>query len=332
MENNEPVDLEIEHRYGLPALFEELESQGISESDVFGRAQISTKKTDPNYHERISIFRAAQSLAVKPATALLAGGRQKVSYYGAYGYVLATSATFGDAMSIAANYFRLSGSVLRVSLEIDNGTGVWRSHEPESLGGLLPFVAEYWRSSQVNLFNQILPRRFPSLHLSFPYPAPKHKSLYRQVFGCPVSFESEVMEWRFDADVLNEPCVDADPNVAKLCQHYCDQFLKTMGSRSELQRELQRACIAQLSSGKLAAPNIAAELHMSLRTFYRRLESEGINFQELVDQVKRAVAIEYLSNTELKVEEIAHRCNYQDVSNFRKAFRRWTGRTPSSYR
>jgi len=298
------LKIDANHRYGLPALFEDV---------LESRLRLT-------YQERLSIFRAAQNLAKKSGSGLLGGLRQRISSYGAYGYVMATSATFGDAIRIASSYGDLSGTVLRISLRVEHDVGIWRSHEPESLGPVLPFVAEFWRSSQVQLFQQILGRTFPSVHLSFPYPPPKHKRLYRDIFDCPVSFNCDAMEWRFDAAVLNEPCIDADPDVANFCQDYCESFV-------------QRACIAGMSNGNMTAPVVAKALNRSVRTFYRQLEREGVNFQSLVDSVLRAVAVDYLANTELPVEEIAHRCGYQDASNFRKAFKRWTdGRMPSSFR
>jgi len=330
--NSTHKDLLTSPRYGLPALFEELAAQGISEAAVLEGAALTTGVSELSFHERTSLFRSAQALARRPETALLAGHRQKISYYGAYGYALATSETMDDAFRIGREFFDLTGSVLRVSLHTENGQGVWRSHHPEALGQVLPFVAEYWRSSQTQLLSQVLGKAFPSLHMSFPYPAPAHAHLYSEALKCPVEFNSDVMEWRFDASVIEAPCVNADPISAQVCERYCEQFVRRSGAKSAFQRELLRACVGGLTSSTVNAPSIAKTLNMSVRTFYRRLNEENISFQGLVDRLFRSVALEYLSNTEFTVEQIAARCGYQDVSNFRKAFKRWTGRTPSSFR
>lgn len=235
-----------------------------------------------NYQERLSLFRSAERLAQDPATALRAGQRQ-----------------------LGRDYFSLSGSLFRISLDIKADVGVFRSYNPESLGPALPFVAEYWRSSQSKVCSLVLGRRFPSLHMSFPYPAPEHAAVYREVFRCPVRFNSDQMEWHFDAKVLSEPCTSADPGVAQLCRHYCAQFVERGGGRSFFQQEVLSVCVRNLASASVQAAH---------------------------DRLRRSVALEYLKNTSMSVEDVASRCGYQDVSNFRKAFRRWTGRTPSSYR
>ena len=77
---------------------------------------------------------------------------------------------------------------------------------------------------------------------------------------------------------------------------------------------------------------VAAALGMSLRTLHRRLGVENVGFQQLPDEVRSSMAIEYLQNTLMPVEEIGHRIGFTDASNFRKAFRRWTGKPASAYR
>ena len=77
---------------------------------------------------------------------------------------------------------------------------------------------------------------------------------------------------------------------------------------------------------------VAARLHMSKSTLGRRLESESTSFRAITDQVKNLLAKEYLTNTELSVADIAHLLDYTDTANFRRAFVRWNGKTPSAYR
>ena len=182
------------------------------------------------------------------------------------------------------------------------------------------------------VFSLVLGRRFPSLEVFFPYPAPKHAALYQEVFGCPVHFSAERMEWHFDASVLSERCASAEPGIAALCEDYCEQFVDQSQGKSLFQQEILRACVRNLASSDVQAPAIAKSLNMSVRTFYRRLRAENVSYLALLDRLRSSVALEYLRNTRIPIEEIAARCGYQDVSNFRKAFRRWTGQSPSAYR
>ena len=319
-------------RYGFAALFEDLERQGVSQQAVLNLSGLGSLEGDMGFHERAALFRAAQELAIDSETALRAGQRQQISNYGAYGYALASSETLADAWRVGRDFFSLSGAMFKITLEVEGDVGVWRSHDPDSLGMVLPFVAEYWRSSQSKLFSLVLGRRFPTLRMAFPYPAPSHARLYQQVFRCPVSFGSGRMEWHFDANVLSERCVSADPDAAALCERYCAHLVDRSGGTSALQRDVMRACVGNLATSRVRAPWVARSLNMSVRTLYRRLQEEGISFQALLDRLRLSLALEYLRNTDIPVEEIGARCGYRDASNFRKAFKRWTGRAPSSYR
>lgn len=325
-------ELDTSHRYGLPALFGELESQGVSRKAVLVDSGLVSVEGQLNFQQRLALFRSAQKLAAKPETGLLAGQRQQINYFGAYGYAMATSETLSNAWRVGRDFFSLSGSLFRISLDVQDGVGIYRSYNPESLGPILPFAAEYWRSSQSTIFTLVLGRTFPSLKMYFPYAAPKHAALYREVLGCPVHFKPGRMEWHFDASVLKEPCSFADPGVAQLCENYCEQFVERSHGKSMFQQQILRTCVRNLGSANVQAAVVARSLNMSVRTMYRRLSDEGVSYQALLDRLRNSVAVEYLRNTNLPIEEIGTQCGYQDVSNFRKAFRRWTGTSPSSYR
>ena len=318
-------------KFGLQALFDELSDLGVSKSEILQSAGLKPGD-DLKYYERVALFRSAYNHSEDPTTALKAGQRQEIENYGAYGYALATSETLEDAWRIGGKFFTMSGAVLRISLDIEGNRGTWRSHNAQSLGNILPFVAEFWRSSQSKMFSLILGRDFPSTHMSFPYPAPRHAKLYERIFKCPIVFDSEVMEWGFDASVLKEPCARADAATAQLCEAFCEQFVSNSGGKSVFQREVLRACARNLESGSLDALSVAKALNLSTRTFYRKLKAEDMSYQTLSDNIRKSVAVEYLRNTNIRIEEIASRCGYQDISNFRKAFKRWTGRSPSSFR
>ena len=79
-------------------------------------------------------------------------------------------------------------------------------------------------------------------------------------------------------------------------------------------------------------PQIAAMLNFSPRTFRRRLEEEKQSFQALLDQVRAEHATRYLKNTRMPLSSIAYLVGFNDASNFRRAFRKWTGKTPRQVR
>jgi AraC-like DNA-binding protein len=80
------------------------------------------------------------------------------------------------------------------------------------------------------------------------------------------------------------------------------------------------------------ASDIASELGLSLRTFHRRLADEGLSYQSIVDGMRRSLATELLENTRLSIDQVAERVGFADATSFRKAFRKWTDRSPTDFR
>jgi AraC-like DNA-binding protein len=78
--------------------------------------------------------------------------------------------------------------------------------------------------------------------------------------------------------------------------------------------------------------DIARSLGMSERTLARKLADEGLNFTELLQQLRRDFALRYLSDRKLHVSKIAWLLGFQEVSAFTHAFKRWTGKTPREMR
>lgn len=322
--------------YGFAALFDEVADQGVAPRELLAGTRIPTTwRRRPDralaHEQRLALFRNAQRLSRRPDTALRAGQRQRISDFGVYGYALATSPTFGDALRFGHEHLVLAGPVLRITFELRGNVGVLRSHNPQSLGSVLPFVAEFWRSSMTALLSRVLEAPFPSKAMYFPYEAPPHVKAYRSTFACPVYFDSDVMEWHFDGSVLDAPCPNASTMTAGIFRDFCERIVSSGEGQTSLQRQVRAVCL-DTQGRQATAASVAATLGLSLRTFHRRLRAEGATFQRLLDDVRSSVAIEYLVNTTMPVEEIGNRLGMPDASNLRKAFRRWTGSAPGTYR
>jgi AraC-like DNA-binding protein len=322
---------------GLGALAAELASEGVSVRDLFVRtgvdaAQLEDAHARISHRQRIAIYRNAKALAKRSDIGLLAGARQRISDYGIYGYAMVSSPTFGDALLFSLDHVTMAGpAVKQISFRIDGGTAILRSHGLDTLGDLLPFAAEFWRSSMTSLFSRVLETPFPTMRMIFPFSPPPHWRNYERMFNCPIDFNADTMEWHFSADVLTRPCPNANPITAKICQQVCDVVMTESPGESELVRKIRVACFNSPKRFPPAAA-IASELGLSLRTLHRRLVGDGLSYQSIVDGMRRSVATELLENTHLGIDQIAERVGFADAVSFRKAFKKWTGRPPTDFR
>src|SRR5215469_779733 len=243
-------DAPTQNVVGLVALAAELAAEGISVRDLFARtgidaAQLEDAHARISHRQRLAIYRNAMRLAKRSDVGLLAGARQRISDYGIYGYAMVSSPTFGDALNFSLDHVTMAGPAVRqISFRIESGTtAILRSHGLDTLGELLPFAAEFWRSSMTVLFSRVLELPFPSKRMIFPYPPPIHWRNYERLFNCPIDFNADRMEWHFDAKVLDLSCPNANPITAEICQQVCDTVLTKHPGESDLVRRIRAACL-----------------------------------------------------------------------------------------
>ena len=109
------------------------------------------------------------------------------------------------------------------------------------------------------------------------------------------------------------------------------RFETNIRSRSTAAR-VRHALVEGLPGGQVTADQIARSLALSKRSLQRRLAEEGFSFKDMLEDTRRAMALNYLSNTEMSVQEIAYLLGFRDPSSFFRAFRSWTGSTPQAIR
>lgn len=321
---------------GMGALLAELRDQGIAADAVLKGTGLTERQfADPqgrmSHTQKIAIYRNAQRLSNTPELGLRAGGRQRLSDFSVYGYALVSSPTFADAVALGVRHIKLAGPVLEKRFRVEGDTAIFEGLDVLALGELLPLVSEYWFASVHKLITCVLEAPLPSRLLMLPYARPAHAAAYERVFGCPVRFEAGRMEWHFDAAVLGVSLPNANPITAEMCAQMCERLLHGLPDESDLERSIRTACFN--SCGDFPTlDQMATRLGLSARTLQRRLTELGRHYQEIVDEVRTSLAIEFLTQTTLSVDEVSQRVGFSEASNFRKAFRKWTGKAPSEYR
>jgi AraC-like DNA-binding protein len=330
------LDAPVHSMLGLAALIGAMTDLGVDVDALFRGTGVSPKSlSDPearlSHRQKITLFGNVQRLTPDPAVGLEAGQRQRISDYGVYGYALVSSATFGDAVAFGIEHVRLAGPVLEKSFRVEGDLALFEGHDFIELGSLLPLVTEFWFSSTQALISRALEKPFEARRLLLPYPAPRHAPRYAEVLRCPVEFDAGVMQWQFDATLLALPLPNANPITADLSADFCGRMLEAIGGEHSLVKSIKLACLNS-AGGFPRAEEMAERLHLSPRTLHRRLAEAGTGYQDILDGIRSRLAVEFLERTGLSIDQIAERSGFSDVSNFRKAFKKWTGQSPAHYR
>ncbi len=133
-------------------------------------------------------------------------------------------------------------------------------------------------------------------------------------------------------DLVTRPLETANPDHLKIAVAQCEREMGLMGQgESNLSERIQSAMIRG-ETGYPAVESLAEELHLSPRTLRRKLQQLGMSYQQLLENARHRDAVSLLEQGSMPVQEIAVRLGYQDPANFTRAFRQWTGVTPSQYR
>jgi len=178
----------------------------------------------------------------------------------------------------------------------------------------------------------LIGQRIPLLRMEFRYPRPPHATEYDLAFGCRSEFGSKVTAATFDRKYLDMPVIRDSRALSEFLRD-APADLASPPDYATSTSEAVRSILATASPAALPSVNaVASRLSISPQTLRRRLAEDDTSFRQLRDEVRRDAAIDALTSTDDTVEDIAARLGFADSSAFHRAFKRWTGSSPGSYR
>ena len=257
-----------------------------------------------------------------------------MSTFGLFGFAILTGTNFRQTVRVAAKYHELTTPLAGVSFREEAGSGVWTiDPEPHPLidAALYRFLVEMQFGIHVSLHRDVMGLAFEPTEFRVAYAAPSDARQYRDAFGCDVQFGRTSNELAFDATLLDAvpPLGDRLTNPAVL--KMCDKLLEEFDLRKGLSGKVREALLADLTT-PTPVDDIARHLGHSPRTLRRKLQEEGATIQKLRDELRLQVAIKYLRDTDMTVEEASDALGFNEAANFRRAFARWTNMSPQQFR
>lgn len=269
-------------------------------------------------------------LTGNPRLGIALGQEFKISDLGVLGYAALSSSTLAQAREVIQRYYSLNEYILVPSNYIRNGCWYSELRESFPLGRLLPFAVEEFVSRSIALSQSLINRPFPILEMDLAYPEPENPELYETTYQCPVSYNQRKTRIKFDVDCLQYPVTLADHEVFAICDQQCRTLIQEQERQDRLQEKIKRILLNM--PGKFPSMEEMAErLCISARTLRRQLGQEGVSYQQILDSTREGLALQYLTHTSLTPKEIGYLLGYTNVSNFRRAFKSWTGKRVSDY-
>ena len=247
-------------------------------------------------------------------------------------YVMASSGMLGDALKRLARYSRVTNEALvfgyregnRVTINLSY-SGVPRHSDKHQIEFCMFALL---RACRVLTGHNLVPRQFSISH----YRSEGASEMARFV-GTKVEFGADADEIALDIESRELPLTHADPYLNKLLQKDCEAALaERKGDVSQIRTRVENAISSLLPHGRVPVENVARNPGMSRRTLARKLSEEGLNFTDILQQLRRDLAVRYLADRKLHVSKIAWLLGFNEVSAFTHAFKRWTGKAPREIR
>ena len=248
-------------------------------------------------------------------------------------YAASAAINLGQALALYERYFRIVNEAVRLKLTrapdgvvVDfNFPGLSRHSAQQN--------AEFGISVILMALREAAGRNIHPTRAAFTHARNSYLRAFERFYGCPVEFAASSDQLAFSSETLALPLFTGDPYLLETLRPFCDEAAKERNTakgtlRATVEDELQRT----LPHGKARRDLVAKKLAMSARTLSRRLANEGTSYEEVVDQLRRSLALQYIKDQGISFSQIAWLLGYEGSTSFNHAFVRWTGRSPSAAR
>jgi AraC-like DNA-binding protein len=247
-------------------------------------------------------------------------------------YVMASSRTLGEALQRLARYSKVTNEALVFGYREGNRliislsySGVPRHSDRHQM--------EFCMFAALRICRLLTGQRLVPQHFSIAHHRSGNTAEMVRFVGTKVEFGADRDEFALNLDSRELPVIHADNHLNDLLLKYCEAALANrQGDVSQLRTKVENTISSLLPHGRVLVGDVARHLGMSERTLGRKLADEGLNFTEILQQLRRELALRYLDDRKLHVSKVAWLLGFREVSAFTHAFKRWTGQTPRQMR
>lgn len=275
----------------------------------------------------------AAALCGDPLFGLHAAAAIRPGAFDVLDYAVRTAPDLRAALQRLARYNRLVHDLARFEI-VDEGERIRVEHRFDSpVAQPCRQAVEFTLASLLVVASQMRGQPVPALAVAFPHEAAADVAQYRAVLGVTPHFGANAARIVFAREVLDRPVLAADPGLSRIVMAHAEQLLAAHVAPAEsLSAQVRRGLAEQMANGPMTLSEMARHLHLSERSLQRRLDAEGTKFADLIDEVRRELALRYIADERLALGEVAYLLGFAEPSPFHRAFKRWTGTTPAAAR
>jgi AraC-like DNA-binding protein len=247
-------------------------------------------------------------------------------------YVVLNSPTIAVGLQNVGRYLSVHNEAATVSFLVE-GRFAYARHRLADLAMESPRQHnEYSMAIGLSLIRLMAGSQWTPVEVHFAHPPPHQISEHARIFRAPVLFSCPTNAFAIEREFVERQVPAADERLYAVLRRYLDGVLEEMPREDFLLGSVRRVVGELMRDGDPTLTQVARKLQVGSRTLQRRLKEDGVDFKMLVDDTRRRFALSYLRDREHTLTDIAYLLGYSEVSAFNRAFRRWTGSTPSDHR
>ncbi|MBY6186499.1 AraC family transcriptional regulator [Marinobacter hydrocarbonoclasticus] len=314
-----------------------IESYGVDADALFAQAGLTLEDARRDSETRFPVRQMAQvwQRAVEhtgdPCIALTLTRYFQPSTYSAPGLAMLSSRNVLEGLQRCLRYFRHTSDVAHIAIEEQDDQLALMIRIPPENEPCAPEAIEAYCATALRLFRMMVDDQFCPIRVTFSHQAePEKAEAFAGFFGCDVAFDQAQTQLVFARSALLKPHMYANPALAASLDQWITERLASF-AESPFANDVRQYLLDNLLFDTPDAERVARHLNMSVRTMQRRLKKEGTSFHQLLNECRHHLAIKLVSEKQLSLTEIAHALGFAEQSGFTRAFRQWTGVSPSQY-
>jgi AraC-like DNA-binding protein len=324
-----------QHAAVLGTFWKLIESYGKDPDPIFRKLYLDPKLAEnPNaripYAKIEAFWLEIIALIDDPGIGLKAAELWHPSSSGSLGYAWLASSSLRTAFVRLVRYLRVVTEGMQCRIEEKNGEfALIHAFHKDSLN--IPQHADAVLATITSLCRINYGQSLQPVAVSFTHPEPADSGAYFAFFRCPVYFNTADNRIILSQDAVNKRLPSSNPLLAQLHDQIMVEYMAQLDDDNIIER-IKAAIIDQLPSGQVTDSSIADALYLSRRTFHRRLLQQNTTFRAILNEVRQKLASQYITDSSLSLNEISFLLGFAEISSFSRAFKRWTGTSPSAFR
>ena len=247
-------------------------------------------------------------------------------------WVISSSPTLGEGLTRSLRYQRLLHDDARSELRLTAHEVCYR-HQIGAPPFRAPSAAiEFGFLSFLQLAQRITGQRVVPVRVRLQHEAPRNVTRHQAFFGAGLQFNAEVDELVLDRTALDLPLVGGDPILSQIVESHAAAALARLPAQSDVSSRVRAQISGLLREGTPSVETVCQRLRVSRRTLQRQLSAAGSSFVAELDHARHQLALGYLADPRISLQETAFLLGFSEASAFHRAFLRWTGETPNAWR